>query len=608
VFYRYAQLTNPRRGELGTPAQRGLLAGSSKSTLPGMCVEVPWVDLRGWRSMPATTPPLGADAWDSGRLSPMVNGLDGQAVALDFLDSPDVLRAVLLISQTALRATHFREALEVIAEQSLIAVNAASCSISRWERDSGSLRTLVNVGALGPVEQRWPEDELYPLAEYPYAAELLRHGRPYVHSVDDADVEPASMGVLTRLGKESQIGVPILHQGAMWGELWASGTQGRRFGPDDVRLLSAVATQASIAIARAEMFSEVARFAYEDPLTRLANRRRVDEALAAIDDDGSAATLLVGDVDGLKQINDRFGHPEGDEVLQSVAGALSGAASAYGALLVARLGGDEFCVILPGDALADAEEFAAHAGSIIAQETGARVSMCWGAAARGGDLNTARQLMLAADSALLNAKRLGSGRLWLHTAGPGTEALNPNRSRRRPPGGPGAVDVDVISRVAGVLSELKPLTVTTALECVAAECSQAMNAAAWSIWTTTPDCSGLRVLSGVDSRFDARGGLRTISKSDGDVRQVAEFSTAERALREREVFLASVEHSHADPAESEFLRARGYREVLGIGVRTRGTSYLIRLYFDTQRADLSAAAPIIRMLAHHCAHQYCEDT
>ncbi|GLP76565.1 hypothetical protein TUM20983_36750 [Mycobacterium antarcticum] len=195
-----------------------------------------------------STPPFTADAVTSAPLAPVVNGLDGQPVNLDFLDSPDVLRAVVLLSQAALSASHFDEALEVLAEQSLVAINAASVAISRWERAHGVLRTLINVGDLGSEEQRWPDDEVYPLASHRYAADLLYHGRPYVHSIDDADAEPASMRILQQLSKESQIAVPILSQGAVWGELWASGTDGRRFGSDDVRLLSAISTIASIAI------------------------------------------------------------------------------------------------------------------------------------------------------------------------------------------------------------------------------------------------------------------------------------------------------------------------------------------------------------------------
>ena len=80
-------------------------------------------------------------------------------------------------------------------------------------------------------------------------------------------------------GKESELAVPVMYESVMWGELWATGAGGRRFGPTTSRLLKAIAAQVSVAIGRAELFSEVSQFAYEDPLTRLANRRGLDERL-----------------------------------------------------------------------------------------------------------------------------------------------------------------------------------------------------------------------------------------------------------------------------------------------------------------------------------------
>jgi hypothetical protein len=87
-----------------------------------------------------------------------------ETAASDLLDSTagndlHALRAVLRVSQAVSGAQHLDDALEVIAEQSLIALDAASFSISRWERHRGVLRTLINVGELGPREERWPRDE-----------------------------------------------------------------------------------------------------------------------------------------------------------------------------------------------------------------------------------------------------------------------------------------------------------------------------------------------------------------------------------------------------------------------------------------------------------------
>ena len=184
--------------------------------------------------------------------------------------------ALLEISQAVQRAQYFDEALEVIAEQALLALDAASLSISRWERPDNVLRTLVNVGDLGPGEERWPENELYPVTDDQHVVELLQHGRPYISSIDDENVDPAAVAVLRRVNKESELAVAVMFDDTMWGELWATGAGGRRFGLDDIQLLQAIAAHVAVAIGRTELFSMVWRYAFEDPLTGLANRRKID--------------------------------------------------------------------------------------------------------------------------------------------------------------------------------------------------------------------------------------------------------------------------------------------------------------------------------------------
>ena len=77
-----------------------------------------------------------------------------------------------------------------------------------------------------------------------------------------------------------------------------------------------------VAIRRADLLSEVSRYAYEGPLTRLANRRGFDQCLRQWDQGDGDATLLLCDLEGLKQINDRDGHPAGDRMLRGVVGAM----------------------------------------------------------------------------------------------------------------------------------------------------------------------------------------------------------------------------------------------------------------------------------------------
>lgn len=86
-----------------------------------------------------------------------------------------------------------------------------------------------------------------------------------------------------------------------------------------------------------------------DPLTGLANRRHFltvqERTIEMVARSGESALLLMLDIDHFKRINDSFGHPAGDQVLRTVADALSKCVRPMDT--VARYGGEEFAIILP---------------------------------------------------------------------------------------------------------------------------------------------------------------------------------------------------------------------------------------------------------------------
>jgi diguanylate cyclase (GGDEF)-like protein len=149
-----------------------------------------------------------------------------------------------------------------------------------------------------------------------------------------------------------------------------------------------------------------------DPLTGLANRRALTEALARhvggrrITDRGG---LLVLDVDDFKAVNTEHGHPGGDAALIAVAAALRGAAREID--LPARLGGDEFALIVRD---ADRAGMAALAERVLdavrRADTGlpgVRLQASVGWALCPDDATGADELLAAADHALLCAKAAG---------------------------------------------------------------------------------------------------------------------------------------------------------------------------------------------------------
>lgn len=151
--------------------------------------------------------------------------------------------------------------------------------------------------------------------------------------------------------------------------------------------------------------------ALKDPLTGLANHRHFDSALEtelklAIGE-GTNVALGLLDLDHFKEINDRHGHPFGDEVLRSTADALS--RSVRSRDLVARLGGEEFAVILPGCDDAAAIEVIEKARRALAGiSAGDRMlSASAGVAAFPEDAHDRSTLVEFADGALYWAKRSG---------------------------------------------------------------------------------------------------------------------------------------------------------------------------------------------------------
>src|SRR5919108_1651352 len=317
------------------------------------------------------------------------------------------LRALIDVSAAAAGAHRLEEVLELAAERALAAMGAASLSISRWDTDAGVIRVLVNVGELGPGEERFPKDETYSAEEYPSVIDVMREGGAYLSYVDGPDTDPSMRALLRRLGKESSLAVPMILEGKPWGELEVMTAPGRpRVSPDDVDFLRAIADQLVGATHRAELFAQVEALAYTDSLTGVASRRAVETALEEAC--GSPAgpgmpALVLCDIDNLKQVNDAGGHQAGDRALCAAADALTDAAAGHDDAGVGRFGGDEFCVLLPSGTAEDARAVALQAVRRLDAAGGERISC--GVAARTDELGGPAELLRAADQAQYRAKR-----------------------------------------------------------------------------------------------------------------------------------------------------------------------------------------------------------
>ncbi len=497
--------------------------------------------------------------------------------------------ALLRVAAAAAGAHDLEQVLELAAEEARAAVGAASLSVSRWEREGRRLRTLVNVGELGPGEERYPSDESYSLEDDRAASRLLENGIAYFNAVDASGVDPFAAARLVRLGKESEVGVPIVVEGEAWGEVYATTASGQpRFRGDDVRFLEAVAGQLAVAIGRAELFSRVSRLAYEDALTGLANRRAVEErlsrAVARADERGGSLTVVLCDLDELKAINDSRGHDAGDRALRRVADALVGAAAARPGNLVARLAGDEFCVVMEGAGLGEARALAAMALDTLSSHPDDPLLISCGAALLGPDVATPTQLLRAADAALYRAKRNGGGQMLSAGARAWDAAPRGERRalRRDPRESLRDAVRELIARFEGPLASASALE---RVEAVAVAFAEIFNAAAWAVSFAPVPGDQIQTVSLADGRDRRLRGLHI--DVDNDVYPADEYPATARLIRAGAgSFAVSAADPEADPAELAVLAAFKRTGVLAAAAADHDGTWLLEVYSDEDSAPL----------------------
>jgi diguanylate cyclase (GGDEF)-like protein len=191
------------------------------------------------------------------------------------------------------------------------------------------------------------------------------------------------------------------------------------FDKESEQLAHWLAAQASIAIENERLHRTVKRQAITDELTQLANRRRFTETLAVevrrAERFGDPLALILADLDDFKEINDRYGHQAGDDVLRRFADVLRENVRDFD--LPVRYGGEEFAVLLPETGVQGGERLARRLQNALLrlrlpEISGNKppVTASFGVAAFPA-ARSAEELLSAADGALYRAKAAGKNRV-----------------------------------------------------------------------------------------------------------------------------------------------------------------------------------------------------
>ena len=199
----------------------------------------------------------------------------------------------------------------------------------------------------------------------------VREGK-VLRSDDTSDDSRVDSVACRRVSAASMICVPLAHQEETVGVLKVYSPESHHFDDGDVETLELLSDLIAAHLSHANLYETESRESRSDALTGLANRRAFEERLpvelARFSRGGRPLSLCLLDLDGFKGVNDRLGHPAGDEVLRQVARILETSRVADDCF---RIGGDEFAILMPGTT---AEEATTAAGRIAAAVSSANVA------------------------------------------------------------------------------------------------------------------------------------------------------------------------------------------------------------------------------------------
>lgn len=224
------------------------------------------------------------------------------------------------------------------------------------------------------------------------------------------------------LGMRTTAYFPLIAKGRIIGSLIITSKLPNAYGPRHIKLLEQLASQIAMPLENSQLYAKAEKKARIDELTRLLNRRSLDEMLdseiSRHSRYGGAFSLAILDLDSFKFYNDTYGHLAGDGLLQDVGKAIK--ASIRTADFAFRYGGDEFAILLPQTTTEAALQVLERVRKTIAETVKTdkiHITTSIGLASWPDDGISHTDIIAAADVTLYRAKRNG-GNQTLCASGP----------------------------------------------------------------------------------------------------------------------------------------------------------------------------------------------
>lgn len=244
---------------------------------------------------------------------------------------------------------------------------------------------------------------------------VAQNSKPIMNGNPNVEVGFSSMEALAA-GPRSALAVPLEGVTGLVGVLALYQSENDAFTSEHLRILQVITARVALFIENAIKYREAEHSATVDHLTGMANARalslHLDQELARCQREQQSLAVLVCDLNGFKEVNDRYGHLAGDKVLKIFADSVRKVCRSYD--YAARMGGDEF-VIVASNLTPNAIEERALLLSALAEEAGREVcgrsflSLSMGAAFYPEDGTEPEELLFEADRRMYAVKTVHHG-------------------------------------------------------------------------------------------------------------------------------------------------------------------------------------------------------